>query len=181
MAPRSAGKPVTDAGRRTFSHSTPPSRRSGADGPITAGPATHLSPFLTDPDPLISRTATSFPNPVRPRVICVTEVSPAHAIYAVTLFFRRSKLGSGAMIGEHIKESFVARIWLEPSDNGGTTWRGHIRHVQGEEEENFQDLMEMREFLGRVSGVTGPALTAQPLKDAAKSEPGTVTNMKQKD
>ena len=90
-------------------------------------------------------------------------------------------MGSGAMIGEHIKESFVARIWLEPSDNGGTTWRGHIRHVQGEEEENFQDLMEMREFLGRVSGVTGPALTAQPLKDAAKSEPGTVTNMKQKD
>ncbi len=72
------------------------------------------------------------------------------------------------MIGEHRKESFVVRIWLESGNNGGTTWRGHIRHVQGEEEEYFQDLMTMREFLGRVSGVTGPPLTAQPLKDASK-------------
>ena len=85
------------------------------------------------------------------------------------------------MIGEHSKESFVARIWLEHGYSGGTTWRGHIRHVQGKEEAYFQNLMEMREFLARVSGVTGPALTAQPLKDAAKSESGTVTNMKQKD
>ncbi len=73
------------------------------------------------------------------------------------------------------------RIWLEHSDKGDTTWRGHIRHVQGEEEEYFQDLMEMREFLARVTGVTGPALTTQPLKDATKSESGTVTNIKQKD
>jgi hypothetical protein len=85
------------------------------------------------------------------------------------------------MIGEHIKESFVARIWLEHGDSGDTTWRGHIRHVQGEEEEYFQDLMEMREFLARVSGVMGPALTAQPLKEATKSESDTVTNIKQKD
>lgn len=85
------------------------------------------------------------------------------------------------MIGEHIKESFVARIWLEHGDNGDTTWRGHIRHVQGKEEVYFQDLMEMREFLGRVSGVTGPTLTAQRLKDAVKSESGTVPSMKQKD
>ncbi len=72
------------------------------------------------------------------------------------------------MIGERRKESFVARIWLEPGNNGGSTWRGHIRHVQGEEEEYFQDLMTMRDFLSRVSGVTGPPLTAQPLKDASK-------------
>ena len=85
------------------------------------------------------------------------------------------------MAGEHSKDSFVARIWLEPGNNGDTTWRGHIRHVQGEEEVYFQDLMEMREFLGRVSGMTGPPLTAQPLKDATKSELGTVTHMKQKD
>ena len=85
------------------------------------------------------------------------------------------------MVEEHIKkDSFVARIWLEHGDNENTKWRGHIRHVQGEEEEYFQDLMEMREFLGRVSGVSGPALTEQPLKDATKSESGTVTNIKQK-
>jgi len=80
-----------------------------------------------------------------------------------------------------MKMSFVARIWLEPGNNGAATWRGHIQHVQGKEEEYFQDLMEMREFLGRVSGVTGPPVSAQPLKDVTKSESGTVTNMKQKD
>ncbi len=85
------------------------------------------------------------------------------------------------MVGGHSKDSFVARIWLEDGDTGDTTWRGHIRHVQGEEEEYFQDLMEMREFLARVSGVMGPALTAQPLKEATKSESDTVTNIKQKD
>ena len=85
------------------------------------------------------------------------------------------------MVGEHSKDSFVARIWLEPGDNGNTTWRGHIRHVQGEEEEYFQDLLEMREFLGRVSGMKGPPLTAHPLKNAARSGQGTGTNVKRKD
>jgi len=86
------------------------------------------------------------------------------------------------MIEEHIiKESFVARIWLERGPNGDPRWRGHIRHVQGKEEGYFQDLVEMRQFLGQVSGVAGPTLTAQPLKDATKPEFGTVTNIKQKD
>jgi len=75
-----------------------------------------------------------------------------------------------AMVGEHSKDSFVARFWLEDGNNGDTTWRGHIRHVQGDEEEYFQDLMEMREFLGRVSGMKGPPLTAQPLKGVTKSD-----------
>ncbi len=85
------------------------------------------------------------------------------------------------MVGEHSKDSFVARIWLEHADSGDTTWRGHIRHVQGDEEEYFQDLMEMREFLGQVSGMEGPPLTRQPLKDVMKSEPGAAPNRKQKD
>jgi hypothetical protein len=85
------------------------------------------------------------------------------------------------MVGEHSKDSFVARLWLEHGDNGDTTWRGHIRHVQGEEEEYFQDLMEMRQFLSRVSGMQGPPLTAQPFKDTTKPESVTLTNKKQKD
>jgi hypothetical protein len=76
------------------------------------------------------------------------------------------------MVGVHSKDSFVARIWLEHGDKGDMTWRGHIRHVQGDEEECFQDLMEMREFLGRVTGMKGPPLTAQPLKDATKLKSG---------
>ena len=85
------------------------------------------------------------------------------------------------MAGEHSKDSFVARIWLEPGDSADSTWRGHIRHVQGEEEEYFQDLVQMREFLGRVSGMKGSPLTAQRLKIATKSESSTVTDMKRKD
>jgi hypothetical protein len=84
-------------------------------------------------------------------------------------------------IAENIKESFVARIWLEHGDKGDTMWRGHIRHVQGSEEEYFQDLLEMREFLARVSGVTGPALTVQPLRESTNSKSDTVTNFKKKD
>ncbi len=74
------------------------------------------------------------------------------------------------MVGEHSKVSFVARLWLEDSTSGETTWRGHIRHVQGEEEQYFQDLLELRDFLGRVSGMKGPQLTTQPLKDVTKAE-----------
>jgi hypothetical protein len=83
------------------------------------------------------------------------------------------------MVEEHIKkESFVTRIWLEHGNNGDPEWRGYIRHVQGEEEGYFQNLMEMRDFLVRVSGVAGPALTAQPLRDVSKLPPGAVTDMK---
>lgn len=99
----------------------------------------------------------------------------AHAIYVNTCS-SEGEPEPDTMIGKHIKESFVARIWLEPEENGGTTWRGHIRHVQSEKDEYFQDLMQMREFLSRVSGVTGPPLTAQSLKDATES--GTVTSVK---
>jgi len=53
--------------------------------------------------------------------------------------------------------SFVARIWLEGEPGNDPTWRGHIRHVQGEEETYFQNLLEMNAFLERVSGVSLPA------------------------
>jgi hypothetical protein len=74
------------------------------------------------------------------------------------------------MVGEHSKYSFVARLWLEDGSSGDTTWRGHIRHVQGDEEQYFQDLLELRDFLSRVSGMEGPPLTTQPLRDATNSE-----------
>ena len=84
------------------------------------------------------------------------------------------------MNDEHIKESFVARIWLEHHDNGDPRWRGHIQHVQGEEELYFQDLLEMRDFLARVSGVKGLPLTTQGLMDVTTSKADTVTDMKRK-
>jgi hypothetical protein len=63
------------------------------------------------------------------------------------------------MTKQHPPNSFVARIWLERGSNGNPIWRGHIKHVQGQEEAYFQDLETMSDFLERVSGVTGPALT----------------------
>jgi len=57
------------------------------------------------------------------------------------------------MVESALSGSFVARIWLEGVSDDNPTWRGHIQHVQGEEECHFQDLSEMKEFLERISGV----------------------------
>ena len=90
-------------------------------------------------------------------------------------------MGPGTMENKQVSMSFVARLWLESRSNGDPIWRGQVRHVQSNEKAYFQDLAKLNEFLARVSGVTGPTLTAQPLKDAMKSESGTVANMKRKD
>ncbi|MDP7518398.1 MAG: hypothetical protein QGI17_14950 [Arenicellales bacterium] len=58
-------------------------------------------------------------------------------------------------------ESFVARLWLESGANGEPMWRGHIRHVQGEEETYFQDLEKMIGFIEQVTNVPGPQLKAE--------------------
>jgi hypothetical protein len=81
---------------------------------------------------------------------------------------------------EHIIESFVARIWLERGPNGDPRWRGHIRHVQGDEEVYFQDVAEICQFLKRVSGVSGSPMIARPNEDGASSEPSAVTTRKRK-
>jgi len=73
------------------------------------------------------------------------------------------------MIKEAVKESFVARIWLENGSDGDLTWRGHIRHIQGEEEEYFRGIVEMCDFLGRVSGVTVHSSTSQSHKATRRS------------
>lgn len=59
------------------------------------------------------------------------------------------------MVGPENQKSFVARIWLEGSDQA-PTWRGHLRHVHGDEECYFQNFTTMKEFLERISGVPFP-------------------------
>lgn len=71
-------------------------------------------------------------------------------------------LGRGVMKGKQVLESFVARIWLERGPNGNPLWRGHVRHVQGDQETFFQDFETMTEFLERVSGVSRPRPTGDP-------------------
>ncbi len=90
-------------------------------------------------------------------------------------------MGPGMNGKEQVSESFVARIWLESGSNGDAVWRGHIRHVQGDQETYFQDLGKMSDFLEQMSGVTGPKLIARTSDDDTKSGPGTVTSMKRKD
>ena len=62
---------------------------------------------------------------------------------------------SSDMENKQASMSFVARIWLEAGTNGDPIWRGHVRHVQSNDEAYFQDLGTLNEFLVRVSGVTG--------------------------
>ncbi len=63
---------------------------------------------------------------------------------------------SGEIESKQVSVSFVARIWLEAGTNGDPIWRGHVRHVQSNDETYFQDLKTLNEFLALVSGVTGP-------------------------
>jgi len=51
-------------------------------------------------------------------------------------------------------ESFITRIWLERAHNGNSVWRGHIRHVQGPEQQYFEQVREMLDFIQNVTGVS---------------------------
>lgn len=68
------------------------------------------------------------------------------------------------MARSQILQSFVARIWLERTDDEDPRWRGHIQHIQGQEETYFQDLAEMADFMEQFSGITGDSNTAYPDK-----------------
>lgn len=68
-------------------------------------------------------------------------------------------MGLALMARSQIIQSFVARFWLEQTEDADPRWRGHIRHVQGCEETYFQDLEEMSEFMQQVSGIPGTEVT----------------------
>lgn len=52
--------------------------------------------------------------------------------------------------------TFVARLWLEEGPRDTLTWRGRVKHVQGDREAYFGTLKELRSFVEQVSGVPGP-------------------------
>ncbi len=58
--------------------------------------------------------------------------------------------------------SFVARIWLETGLEGRAMWRGHIRHVQSDEDDYFDQLARMKGFLERISGIRWPGQCQTP-------------------
>jgi hypothetical protein len=73
-------------------------------------------------------------------------------------------------------DSFVTRIWLERGTTGDPVWRGHVRHVQSEQQAYFQNLGEMSDFLARVSGVSGPRLTSETAEIVGFPKPGPAAN-----
>lgn len=53
--------------------------------------------------------------------------------------------------------SFVARFWLEEGPRQTLSWRGKVKHVQGDREAYFDSFEELGGFLHEVSGVPVPA------------------------
>ncbi len=84
------------------------------------------------------------------------------------------------MVRQGILDSFVARIWLERGSNGEPVWRGHVRHIQGEQESYFQHLGGMNEFLERISGVPGPDTAGRSTGDAGATRPAATVARKPK-
>lgn len=89
-------------------------------------------------------------------------------------------MGLALMVRSQIIQSFVARIWLERTAHEDPKWRGHIQHIQGPEDIYFQDLTEMSEFMGQVSGVPSLGFAAQPRKVVAISKCSVVASGKRK-
>jgi hypothetical protein len=87
-------------------------------------------------------------------------------------------MGLALMVRTQIKQSFVARIWLEYTENQDPNWRGHIRHIQGSEETYFQGLSEMSEFMQQVSSCTEPETTEEPDKVVTISKRNKLANLK---
>ena len=79
------------------------------------------------------------------------------------------------MARHQILQSFVARIWLERTDEENPRWRGHIQHIQGREETYFQDLEEMSEFMEQFSDFAGTESTDYPDKVVKMKKPSWLT------
>lgn len=77
-------------------------------------------------------------------------------------------------------QSFVARIWLERTDDEDPKWRGHIQHIQGQEEIYFQDLSEMSEFMEQVSGISSLEFKEEQKNVVKISEHSILANRKPK-
>lgn len=55
------------------------------------------------------------------------------------------------------RPSFVARFWLEEGARRTLSWRGKVKHIQGDRQVYFDSLEELVGFLQEVSGVPVPA------------------------
>jgi hypothetical protein len=92
-------------------------------------------------------------------------------------------VGLALMARSQIIQSFVARFWLEQTDDADPKWRGHIRHVQGCEETYFEHLEEMSDFMQQVSGIPGteiPRLSTTPTRWSLSDDGQAVKSSRKK-
>lgn len=57
--------------------------------------------------------------------------------------------------------SFVLRLWLEPTDKDSPEWRWQVQHVQTGEQRYFRSLTALLEFVAESTGLEPPAIVAQ--------------------
>jgi len=62
--------------------------------------------------------------------------------------------------------TFVVRLWLEEGPQSTPSWRGRVKHVQGDRQAYFRTLDELRSFVEQVSGVLGPALETDVARES---------------
>ncbi|MCW5695119.1 MAG: hypothetical protein KIS96_00140 [Bauldia sp.] len=56
----------------------------------------------------------------------------------------------------------MVRLWLEEGRQSAPSWRGRVKHVQGDRQAYFRTLDELRSFVEQVSGVVGPPAAPAP-------------------
>jgi hypothetical protein len=64
-------------------------------------------------------------------------------------------------LDEPITHSFVVRIWLERSADGGEElkWRGKITHLPGDESQSFNNLDRIVDFIRAFLNDAAPPIT----------------------
>lgn len=74
---------------------------------------------------------------------------------------------------------FTQHLWKDPQEGPQVQWRGHIRHVQGDEQLSFTDLSEALAFIQRhLTELTMEATAgeAQPQREQALRESFQIWN-----
>ena len=54
--------------------------------------------------------------------------------------------------------SFVLRLWFEPSGDDSPEWRWQVQHVQSGEQRYFRNLSAMLDFVAESTGLEPPTI-----------------------
>ena len=60
--------------------------------------------------------------------------------------------------------SFVLRLWLEPTSEDSPEWRWQVQHVQSGEQRYFRSLTDILDFISERAGVEPPTIVGQAME-----------------